>query len=1116
MKCPKCQFENRDGAKFCKDCGANLEVACSECGTVYEFGSKFCDECGFSLKQESQINKFEPTSDGERKHVTVLFSDLSGYTAMSEKLDPEDVRDITGRLFDDVSKIVSKYDGFVEKYAGDAVMALFGANQSHEDDPVRAVKAANEIHGLVESMSPRYEEKLGQPLQMHSGINTGLVVTGELNLEKGVHGVAGDTINVAARLSSSAAAGAILVDHETYTRSEGYFKFENLEPVQLKGKTNAVGVHRYLGIKVQPQKIHRLHGLQAELIGRKAEMAQLTEAVENLSREKGAVFSITGAAGTGKSRLVEEFKAGLDLEQIQWREGYAFPYAQNIPYFPLMDLISKAIQIHEGDAPETVREKLESSIEALVGEKKDIAPYIGSLYSLQYPEIEEVSPEFWKAELRKAILKVLTALARRAPTVICLEDLHWADPSTLELVQFLLSEIRHPILFLCVYRPTIAPFSTHQVAAMAMPHQELQLQDLSFSEAQIMVESLLKADAIPRDLQQFIRNKVEGNPFYLEEAINSLIESNILISQNGDWKVSGPITEAEISATIQGVITARVDRLEKESKRILQEASVIGRSFYYDILNRISGIKDNIDRSLSGLERFDLIKTKSIQPYLEYIFKHALTQEVVYNGLLKKERREIHEQIGHVIEEMFKDRLPEFYETLAFHFKNGHSIDKAVHYLMKSGYKGLKRYSVDESHQSYKEAFEILTAIENKSKEDRELLVKLIVDWALVYYYRGDYKGLNELLEAHETIAESLDDRTTLGMFYAWFGLVLYFRARSRDSYQYLKKALEIGQELGDTRITGYASTWLASPSTDIGLFEEAIKHATRAHELAKEMPEDQYLYFKSLWGSVYAYQNMGYGKNCSRIGEKILDYGSRHSNIRCQVVGHISIGIGLNKTGHYSAAVKSLEQAAAIAVDPFYSQWAKLFLSINYLANNQIKEAESTFKKIRTYSTEFGCELFDHLAKALLGIISIIRGRMSKGIKMFEETNRAVYEEGRDGWFATWEYMFGNIFLQTAQGGEKPDLSFIVNNIGFLVKNAPRADQKAQTHYNLAIEHAIKVGDRGTLGRCYLDLGILHRAKKRFDKAKECIFKAIEIFEETEAEGFLKQAKEVLESLND
>lgn len=1114
MKCPKCQFENRGGAKFCKECGTILKIACPECGTVYDLNSKFCDECGYSLAQESQLNKIESTSKSERKHVTVLFSDLSGYTAMSEKLDPEEVKDITGRLFDDVSKIVSKYDGFIEKYAGDAVMALFGANQSHEDDPVRAIKAVSEIHGLVESMSPQYEDRVGQPLQMHSGINTGLVVTGELHLKKGIHGVAGDTINVAARMSSVAKAGEILVDHETYNRAEGYFQFEDLEPVQLKGKTNAVQVHKYLSARDQPQKIHRLHGLRAELIGRKAEMVQLSEAVENLSQGKGSVFSIIGAAGTGKSRLIEDFKASLDLDQIQWREGHTFPYAQNIPYFPLMNLISKAIQIEEGDSPETVKEKIESSLEVLIGKAQDIAPYIGSLYALDYPEIDEVSPEFWKAELQKAIMKVLTALARRAPTVVCLEDLHWADPSTVELVHFLLSEIRHPVLFLCVYRPTISPFSTHQTGAMAIPHQELLLRDLSLSEAQHMVESLLKTNTLPKDLLQFIRNKVEGNPFYLEEAINSLIESNILVPENGDWKVSGTITESEISATIQGVISARVDRLEQQSKRILQEASVIGRSFYYDILKKISGINDNIDRRLSGLERFDLIKTKSIQPDLEYIFKHALTQEVVYNGLLKKERREIHEQIGSVIEELFRNRLPEFYETLAFHFKNGHSFVKAVHYLMKSAEKSLKRYAVDESHQSYKEAFEILCDLKNETKEYCELLIKLTVDWAMVYYYRGDFKGLTELLETHEAIAKSLDDKEIQGMFYAWLGFVLYFRTRYKDSYQYLLKALEIGQELNDPTITGYACTWLATTCADIGLRDEAIKYGIRAQDISKKRPEDRYLYFKPLWGLAYTYYRQGYGKKCLHIGKNLLDYGNKHSNIRCLVVAHICEGLGYLVVGDFPASMKSFEQGVAVAADPFYSIWAKMFLGPAYLLNNQVEEAEKALQDVWTYSDEFGCEMITNFVKMYLGIVSICKGSMSKGIKMIEGLKQVSIESERIGWLALFESTIGSVYLQIAQGGEKPSLPFLIKNIGFLIKYAPRADRKAEAHFNNAIEQAKEIDDNGVLGQAYFNLGILHKAKKRVDKAKECLSEAIKIFEETEAEGFLKQAQEVLESL--
>lgn len=981
MECSKCHLANPHDVKFCVNCGNILETTCVRCGSSNSPAFNFCGQCGFDLSKATETAAFNENehhtqiseslspktiatripTESERKHVTVLFSDLSGYTAIAEKLDPEEVKEITGHIFKPISNTIAKYDGFVEKYAGDAVMALFGAGQSHEDDPVRALQAAREIHRLIESISPQYEDKIGQPLKMHTGINTGLVVTGELNLEKGVHGVAGDAINVAARLSSLANAGEILVDRETYSRTEGYFQFDNLQSVQLKGKSKSIEVHRFVAAKKQPQKIHRLHGLRAELIGRKAEMAQLSEAVENLSRGKGSVFSIIGTAGTGKSRLIEEFKASLNLDSIQWREGNAFAYAQNIPYFPLIDLISKAIHIDESDSPDTVREKLESSIDALLGEKENIVPYIGSLYSLDYPEISEVSPEFWKSELQKAMLKVLAALARRAPTVVCLEDLHWADPSSLELVHFLLSEIRHSVLFLCVYRPIISLFPTHQIEAMAIPHQELHLRDLSLSEAQNMVESLLMTDTVPKELQHFMRNKVEGNPFYLEEAVNSLIESNILIPENGNWKINGPLAETEISATIQGVITARVDRLELESKRILQEASVIGRSFYYEILKRISETRDNIDRSLSGLERFNLIKTKSIEPHLEYIFKHALTQEVVYNGLLKKERREIHERIARVIEELFTDRLPEFYETLAFHFKGGKSVHKAIKYLMKSGEKSLRRYALDESNQYYQEAFDLLTQrMDNTSNKDKKLLVFLLVEWALVFYYQGNFKRINNLFDAHEALAETIGDDENVGMFYAWLGFALYFRGRAQDAYDYLQKALRMGENIRCESVVGYANTWLSFVCANLGLFDEGIQYGERAKKIAEAIKQDQYLYFKSRAALGFVYYIQGKAKEVYENGKIILEYGQRHSNIRGQVMGYWILGFSYILDGNHAACIECLEKALQISSDPFYSQFVKMSLGGFYTQANQFSKAEALLSEVSIYSHTYGCELFD------------------------------------------------------------------------------------------------------------------------------------------------------------
>ncbi|KKK82655.1 hypothetical protein LCGC14_2801220, partial [marine sediment metagenome] len=408
---------------------------------------------------------------------------------------------------------------------------------------------------------------------------------------------------------------------------------------------------------------------------------RLREAVEELRKGNRRIFSICGDSGTGKSRLVEEFKATLEHKEIQWIEGHAYSYSQNIPYFPLIDLLNRVFQIEEGDPSEKVREKIESEIRNLVGEKEDVIPYIGSLYALIYPEIEDVSPEFWKSRLQDASLTILSALAQRAPTIFFLEDLHWADSSFAELLRRTLLEVQQPAIVLCVYRPVFSLFTSHQVRGMRKVYQEIGLQDFSASEVKDMVESLLMTKTIPGDLMQFIQEKVEGNPFYLEEVINSLIESESLFCDNGGWRFTRPIGKSSIPSTVQGVISARIDRLEKDTKHVLQEASVIGKAFLYQILENITELTEHIDRCLTWLERFDLIRTRSLQPDLEYIFKHALTQEVVYNGLLKKERQAIHERIGLVMEQLFHDRLSEHYETLAFHFKQGQSVLKAFDYL---------------------------------------------------------------------------------------------------------------------------------------------------------------------------------------------------------------------------------------------------------------------------------------------------------------------------------------------------------------------------------------------------------------------------------------------------
>jgi class 3 adenylate cyclase/tetratricopeptide (TPR) repeat protein len=1135
VKCPECQFDNREGAKFCSECGHKFGFSCPKCSTPIRASSKFCDECGCMLESplvtiseapevenpslqsaiEIKVEDAAPVA-GERKHVTVLFTDLIGYTKMSELLDPEDVKDITAQIFDEISKIVGKYDGFIEKFAGDAVMALFGAKEAHEDDPVRAIRTAIEIHNAVKSLSPNYEKKIKQPLSMHTGINTGLVVTGDIDLKKGTHGVAGDTINVASRLSALGKTDEIIVGPSTFRQTEGYFEFQLLEPVAIKGKSASIQIFKFLKAKDRPAKIHRLHGMRADLIGRRVEICKLMDAAQILTKEKkGIVISISGAAGTGKSRLIEEFRSNLDHEQIQWMEGHAYPYSQNIPYHPLIDLLNKTLKIREGDPPSIVKEKVEIGVSSLIGEEINLLPYIGSLFSIGYPEIDEVSPEFWKTQLQKAVQKALATLSQRAPLIICLEDLHWADPSFLELIRLILTDLKLPIFFLCTYRPNISLFTSHQISNIVVPYHNIRLQDLSPTESQVMVESLLRTESIPTTLQQFVQDKIEGNPFYIEEVINSLIELGTLINDNGNWKVLRPITEADISSTIHGVISGRLDRLENDSKRILQEASVIGRSFLYEILIRITDMDSQVDKCLSGLERLDLIKTSAMQPDLEYIFKHALTQEVVYSGVLKKERQRIHERIGFVIEQLFHDKLAEFYETLAFHFKNAQNIDKAVNYLAKSGKKCIRRYAVNEADQFYKQAYEIILKSEIKSQHEKSLLVDTIIEWAFVLYYMGNFRKLHFLLKTHLKLAESINDKSRLGMFYAWYGFTMCNRNLMGQSYKWLKKALEIGEKINDQMIIGYACTWLSWVCSPFGRPNDAITFGERAQAISKKIKDSQYLYFKSLGGLGMTYYMKGNIKKTIEFGEMLNKFGKKKLNIRSQCMGLSIIGDGFELDGNLPEAIKYRENSVKIAADPYYAEFMRAFLGMTYVLDGQIDKAENVFKQGLDFSEKFGVEVIGALSEIFMGLILIAKGRMLNGLNAIKKSQQSCRENQNNFFYYISEYVLGKIYSEIAQPAGSMQISTMLKNLGFLVKNVPLASKKAEYHFNKAIETAKEIGANGYLGLTYLDLGLLHIFKKRRSQAKECLVKAIELFEQNEAEVYLIKAREALASLS-
>ena len=1101
MECPDCNHQNPDNAKFCNECACNLIEA--------------LDTAEVAL-----------STDGERKHATILFSDLSGYTVMAEKFDPEELKEIRDSIFSKITKIIKSYDGFIEKFIGDAIMVVFGVPKAHEDDPIRAIRAAMEMHATVETVNPQLEKKIGQRLALHTGINTGLIVTGEVDVNKGTHGMAGDAINLASRLEGLAKSSEILVGQETFNQTRNQIEFEALEPTEVKGKQESIKIYKVLSIKTDPSKTHRLQGLRSALTGRDQEMKLLAEGSERLTQGEGSIISIVGDPGVGKSRLKQEFKNTLNHEEVQWSEGHAYSYTQDMPYYPLINLLTNAFQIDEKDPPRIIKEKIEFNISYLLGDNSKHAPFIGSLFTLTYPEIENVSPEYWDERLHESIKAILSALVDRKPTVICFEDLHWADNSFIGLLQRLIKNTDRKPLFILTYRTNFKSFDDNFQKYLKDSFTEIQVKELGSDDAEGMLNSLLDKESVPKELVNVVLRKTEGNPFYIEEIINSLIDSAVLICDNGDWKLTREIIETDIPATIHGLLTARVDRLGMHLKRTLQEASVIGRAFLYRILEKVTDCDSDLEEYLSGLEGLDLIRMKTIEPEIEYIFKHALTQEVVYDGLLKSERQAIHERIGLAIEQLFSERLSEFYEILAFHFARGDSKLKAIDYLIKSGEKSLKRYAIDESHEYYEKAFQIVKTIAEKTEAHNEILIDLLNKWSMVFYYRGDFWGIVDLLIPNHETAESISNKELLGMFYAWLGwgvcqsnpspntLELREGSATQNALAYLEKAQKIGEVNNNLKVVCYARTWISWLLADIGDFKKGIDHGQKAHKMAFENSLDQYLYYKSLAGIGWNYIHMGHADKCISIGKELIKFGEEHSHPRCLAMGYWTEAGGYLFAGDINMAIHGMEQAVEVCIDPLYRAMALGMLLFCLIEKNNMTYADYILKEMLSLLSRLSHKSLEYISVALNGVLLIDKEQMVKGSKNIRTSLKCFYQEDRHGFALLIEYVIAKIYIEIVKGDKSLNMLSIIRNFGFILRDVIGATNKCEAQLKKVLSKAIKVGAIGYIGQANYQLALLYKKKNNRDLACTHFNEAINNFKKSGAYVYLENALEGLNSI--
>jgi class 3 adenylate cyclase/tetratricopeptide (TPR) repeat protein len=964
---------------------------------------------------------------GELRQVTVVFSDLSGFTAMSERLDPEDVQDVTEQVFGAARGVIESYGGRVDKLLGDAVMAVFGDPVAHEDDAERAVRAALGVHRAVGDLSPSVEARTGFALTMHTGINTGVVVTGRRDSDHLSAGPLGDTINLASRLQGLAEAGDILLGPDTTRLVAGVFDLEDLGARDVKGKTGRVAVNRVVGIASTRTAPSRRHG---DFVGRQEELGALLGAVERVRDGAGGVITVVGEAGAGKTRLLAEVQARIG-DDVQWLEGRAYAYGERTPYAPVIDLISRVVGIEEGDTPEKVRLRLEEAVAALVDDDVHgvVSPLL-RLYSVETPDEAAQDREAFQDRLLHSTTRLVGALGERGPTVLCLQDLHWADPPSVSLVRHVADRLRSTVLFVLNTRPGFE---------LGAGERMLDLGDLSARQTRQLVASLLGTSDPPPEVLEFVEARADGNPFFVEEVLNSLIESGVVVEADGEWRAVERIDAAAVPPTIRGVIAARIDRLDDTRRRVLQEASVVGREFLYRVVNEVSASGPELAPSLSLLERADLIRERTADPDLEYLFKHALTQEVAYAGLVKRERQQLHERVAHAIETQLGHRIGEFTEVLAHHWARAGISDQAVQYLRLAGAKAVERYAVEEADHFYTQAYELLADRERTPAEDRTLC-EMLVEWMVVQYYRADFPRVVALLERHEDDFVRVGDPGLSGMALAWRGNAESILMHLERAFALLDDAISIGQRHDDATVLAHAITWKAWALFFAGRMAETVDIADELPPLIERLPDDRYVVLKSQGAVALAHATLGNVEETRRIADELQYLGERTGSARALSIAHsVRCCLGM-LTGDWDGAIEEGTAAVRVVRDPMYHGIASATV-VNVLAvAGRTEELRAALD-----ATPHRDDLMGELHRWAEGLCLVSEGKLSEGMRLLERCRQRGLDTGVEWAVVVTDLYITSTYARIATGEATAPASVILRNPAFVVRHAVPARRKAR-----------------------------------------------------------------------
>ena len=1065
MQCPTCRTENPEGVKFCGECGFRLERICHQCHAVNPPQFKFCGECGQGLDKPpfgSPIDYQDPKSytpkflaekilttrstlEGERKLVTVMFADVAGFTALSEKLDPEDVH----RIMDGCCRIlvdeIHHLEGTIGEFRGDGVMALFGAPIAHEDHAQRACHAALAIQQALVPYGEEINRSYGIDFRMRMGLNSGTVVVGAIGDDLRMDYTAmGDTTNLASRMETAAEPGSVLVSESTHRLAREFFAFAPPETLQVKGKQEPVEAFRLL----RPTEVDTRIGASVargltRFVGRSREMGTLIEAFEKVRSGEGQVVGIVGEAGVGKSRLLLEFRSLIPQADYTYLEGQCLHYGGSMPYLPILDVLRSFLGVKEGEAERVIRDRLKERIFGLDEDLRQIIPPLQELLSLKVEDEEfvKLEPKQKREKTFEALRDLLIRGTRERPLVLAVEDLQWIDKTTEEFFSYMIGRLpRTRILLLLLYRPEYV----HQWGSKSY-YSMIGVGHLSTGASAELVGAILEGGEVVPELKELILNRAAGNPLFMEELTQSLLQNGSIRRTGDRFVLTRDIAGTQVPDTVQGIIAARMDRLEESLKRIMQVAAVIGREFAFRLLETITEMKENLKSGLLNLQGLEFIYEKSLFPELEYIFRHALVQEVAYNSLLIQRRKEIHEKIGRAIEQLYPQRLEEFCEMLAYHYSKSGNPAKAYAYLEKSAEKAERNDAVVEAVRFYREAMQVLVQLP-PTEENRREQVALVLSMQIPMKRIGYSEDYLPLLQKAEALAEELGDdkksvhlRSVLGS---------YFIVRGGDpqlGWKYLERCVEDSEKIHDADLMIPIGVDLCVPCAVSGDYQRINQMAPTITRLIEDSgtqaefygkPFNPYAHVLGFWGVARGMcGDFEYGQ---RLCEKALSF-AREIDHRPTLVGvELSFGLILNNKGEGERAAGHLQKA------------------IEYMEESQVI-------------------IFLGIAWAWLGWAHFTMGQTNTAVELIEKGLRMHIDLGIPYFRSNLHWHCSGVYLMLG------DLD------------------RARTQAELALQFALQNNERQMIGmsRCGLGVAMVRLDPTQIEAAEQQILQGIRLLEE-------------------